>query len=318
MPCYLLLGAGFSRNWNGWLASEVADDLVWRLRERPEICQIVLQWGFEGALFDLRSQLARGETDVDQVRLLETAIADSFRAMNGAFARQLQFEFAQDEHSSVAEFLARFDAVFTLNQDLLLELNYDATLKRRRWAGAQWPGVAPMGWPAVTPAMRTELIDHRWRVLPSVPAIDQQAQPIIKLHGSSNWYADHIAGQNMVIGGQKREAINASPLLRFYSQYFAQCLAQRDALLMTIGYSFSDEHINEIICDANEAETNFGIFIVGPNGRAVLDKSHPDDMQYDPHGRLLRLRYVGGSSRLLSSTFRNDGLELDKVLRFFE
>ncbi|MCW0159670.1 SIR2 family protein [Burkholderia pseudomallei] len=320
MPHYLLLGAGFSRNCGGWLSNEVTDDLVWRLRDHPEICEVLLQWGFEGALFDLRSRHARREIDAEPIQLLEAAISDSFRAMNMSFAAQrLQFEFGQEARSSITDFWARFDAIFTLNQDILLELHYDPTLTRRRWAGIQWPGVAPAGWPALTPAARAELADQRWHVLLGEdPVIDRDTQPVIKLHGSSNWYTDDEAGQHIVIGGQKREAIDASPLLRFYSRYFAECLVQRDALLMTIGYSFSDEHINEVICDANEAGANFGIFIVGPDGRSVLDKSHPDNLEYDPQLRLTRLRYIGGSSRLLSSSFRGDQLELDKLLRFFD
>ena len=42
-------------------------------------------------------------------------------------------------------------------------------------------------------------------------------------------------------------------------------LAQPNALLMTIGYSFSDEHINDAICEAQEANEEFGLYVVDPS-----------------------------------------------------
>lgn len=56
MQRYLLLGAGFSRNWGGWLASEVCDDLVWRLKEYPDIRSLILEQGFEPAFFEMHKQ----------------------------------------------------------------------------------------------------------------------------------------------------------------------------------------------------------------------------------------------------------------------
>lgn len=106
-----------------------------------------------------------------------------------------------------------------------------------------------------------ELVDQR--VLTAVgaePVIVQNLQPIIKLHGSSTWYAGegHDRAPLLVIGGRKRQVIDANPLLRFYSRYFRECLLQEDVLLMAVGYSFGNDHIKDFICEAHDAGRNFG------------------------------------------------------------
>jgi hypothetical protein len=54
---------------------------------------------------------------------LQAAIAAVFDKVNDALECRNKFEFSQERRFSVADCLARFDAIFTLNQDLLLERN---------------------------------------------------------------------------------------------------------------------------------------------------------------------------------------------------
>jgi hypothetical protein len=325
MPRFLLLGAGFSKNWGGWLASEVADDLIWRLRDNPLVLDILTHAGFEEAYFELRSRFDHDNRVLEDLLALEHAIRQTFGAMNLAFAQLGSLNFSQFADFSVIDFLSRFDAIFTLNQDLLLELHYSGVelVNRRRWNGIQWPGLVPPAgaWPAGTPQRMRELIDQRWLTAAGGdPAIAQNLQPVIKLHGSSTWYAGegHDRAPLLVIGGKKREAIEANPLLSFYSRYFRECLLQDEALLMTIGYSFGDDHINDVICEAQDAGANFGLFVVDPSGKRVLDKRDSRAAIQDHPGPLMRVRYVGGSSRALTSTFSNDHLEHAKLFRFFD
>ncbi|MGF6240362.1 hypothetical protein P3T42_002113 [Paraburkholderia sp. GAS38] len=323
MPRFLLLGAGFSRNWGGWLASEVADDLLWRLRARPQICQILVDRGFEDAFHEMQTRFRIDNGVLDDLLALQTAIEQTFRAMNMAFVKRAALNFSNEGVFSVIEFLARFDAIFTLNQDLLLEMHYVGVelANSRRWTGVQWPGVHGRigAGHAGTPLVRQEMLDQRSTTAREAPAIENGLQPIIKLHGSSNWYDGEGVDRapTMVIGGEKRQAIQANPLLRFYGEYFRDRLSEENALLMTIGYGFADEHINDAICDAHEVGNNFGLFVVNPSGRKVLDKRNPHAQIQDHPGRLMDVRYVGGSSRPLSTTFAGDTLEHGKLLRFF-
>lgn len=163
------------------------------------------------------------------------------------------------------------------------------------------------------------MLDRRHMTVQEAPVIANGLQPIIKLHGSSNWYDGEGANRapTMVIGGEKRRAIEANPLLRFYGEYFRDRLREEHALLMTIGYGFADEHVNDAICDAHDAGSNFGLFVVSPSGRKVLNKRDPRAQIQDHPGRLMNVRYVGGSSRALSATLAGDSLEHAKLLRFF-
>ena len=323
MPRFLLLGAGFSRNWGGWFASEVADDLLWRLRAQPQLCEILVDRGFEDAIHEIQTRFRANNGALNDLLALQAAIEQTFRAMNLAFVERPALNFSNDAAFSVIDFLARFDAIFTLNQDLLLEMHYLGVelANRRQWNGIQWPGVRalPGAAHAGTPLGRRKMLDQRRTTVQEAPTIENGLQPIFKLHGSSNWYEGEGANRPpmMVIGGEKRRAIEANPLLSFYGEYFRDRLREQNALLMTIGYGFADEHVNDAICDAHDTGNNFGLFVVNSSGRKVLDKRDPRAQIQDHPGRLM-VRYVGGSSRPLSATFAGDLLEHAKLLRFFE
>jgi len=88
----LLTGAGFSRNWGGWLANEAFEYLI----GSPEIDDHLrhLLWthksrgdGFEGALAELQQEYNRSKSDHSKKRLddLQAAIVGMFNEMNKAF-----------------------------------------------------------------------------------------------------------------------------------------------------------------------------------------------------------------------------------------
>ena len=156
-----LLGAGFSFNWGGWLANEVFEyligtpevlanpalrDLLWRHRSH----------GFEDALAELqRDILAKPGLSLDVTtsnnKLPLRALFDSFQSavtrmfdeMNAGYMNVQHF-WRPDRARSIGDFLPRFDAIFTLNQDLLLEHLYVLELARtgsEKWNGAELPGM---------------------------------------------------------------------------------------------------------------------------------------------------------------------------------
>lgn len=85
------------------------------------------------------------------LRRMEAAIRAMFDAMNRGFFRTgFELEFMRPPETganSVAGFLARFDAIFTLNQDLLLEIGYCQSAGpipqalNPRWSGLEFPGM---------------------------------------------------------------------------------------------------------------------------------------------------------------------------------
>ena len=103
MKHILLIGAGFSRNWGGWLASEMTGELCSRVADDPNLLMLL-----------------RGN--------------DNFEVVLGNLRRAAE--------SGGAE----ASAIFTLNQDLLLETNYynhKQPAGDPQWAGYCFPGVPP-------------------------------------------------------------------------------------------------------------------------------------------------------------------------------
>jgi hypothetical protein len=256
MAYYLLIGAGFSRNWGGWLAAEAFEYLLGRreIAENEQLRQSLwaaqARGGFEDALATLQAASLRGDNvATENLRILQAAVLAMFEDMNAGYFANPQFEFSGLAQRSIAHFLAHFDAIFTLNQDLLLEHHYlsnDPALHiPGKWSGAAMPGVSPS-----MPVGTNGIMSWAQRWFNPVPksefVVPRGVQPLFKLHGSSNW-READGSSMLVIGGNKMRAIGLSPILNWYHEEFGRCLSEPDSRLMVIGYGFRDDHINELI-----------------------------------------------------------------------
>jgi len=210
MTFILLTGAGFSRNWGGWLASEAFEYLIGCTELDGDLKALLWKGkatggGFEDALADLQIEYARTAHPATKKRLdtLQSALAGMFNAMDNAFATTA-FESTNDSRFMIRTFLVRFDAIFTLNQDLLLERHYlddnVALSSARRWSGWQMPGLKLLH--PNTPYFDPNLAKIALRA-PDSSAFQEQggSQPYYKLHGSSNWHSN--AGERMLIMGSR-------------------------------------------------------------------------------------------------------------------
>jgi hypothetical protein len=287
----LLTGAGFSRNWGGWLASEAFEYLLgsshiddplreklWVAKERRLV--------FEDVLAELQGAMeSRFNPQTEQdLRNMTNAINAMFAEMAVGYAR-VSFESPNNVGRMVKTFLARFDAIYTLNQDTLVEQQYAPLL------------------PGLKPANSTLAIGHACFQLhtpddPSNFALTEGRQSYIKLHGSFGWVHD---GRDLllILGGNKAINIRKHPLLNWYHKLFKDDLRKPNTRLMIIGYSFNDAHINQAIVAAVN-ETNLRLFIIDPNGVDVLDKRDPRaSITPPPEELLVQLspRVIGASRR---------------------
>jgi hypothetical protein len=149
MTAILLTGAGFSRNWGGWLANEAFEYLLGRPELNPRIRNCLWKFGgnFENTFQELRAASARSEIEAGDFDAFNTMLLAMFENMKLGF-RSAHLE--TDQVSSTIRtslFLAHFDAIYTLNQDTLIEQQYayqpaHATT-HGRWAGVELPGLAP-------------------------------------------------------------------------------------------------------------------------------------------------------------------------------
>ena len=317
MTRILLTGAGFSYNWGGMLASEVFSYLIGCDEIDDELRRLL--WrdrNFE----DVLAALQRATDDEGKRRypLLVSALAGMFNGMGQAFMqREFEFRNPPDTRYSLQSFLARFDAIFTLNQDTLLEQKYIPLVGPPKWGRAHLPGIKYLGSPQLTGSVydRIAVMEPNPGDFQMPPGI----QPYIKLHGSCNWNDGPSGGRILIMGGQKAVSIGQFPILTCYHQQFRNMLMRAGARLMVIGYSFSDAHINDAIMDAIK-RGDLKLFLVDPAGDKILDKRDPRAMIPDHPGPLLDTippRIIGISQRPISTTFNSDIVEHGNLCRFF-
>jgi hypothetical protein len=316
----LLVGAGFSRNWNAPLASEVASSLVQQFGNDRHIRDLLTQHSrnFENALSQIqREYLAAPSSSVAKDRLdrLQDAIGRMFSRLNSGFETKSNFEFSNDSQFSVRKYLSRFEAIFNLNQDLLLEMQYEDYVLLAsgvRWNGVDRPGMKPVVDPSITGVGDK----HRRRWTPEDPPfrLDSRLQPHFKLHGSSNWFTS--GGDSLlVMGGNKDFMIRQHQVLQWYYETFRWYMSQPNTKLMVIGYSFSDKHINDLIVDGSRNGNLKGVFVVDPEGRGILNPTRHNPIRM--HSDLDDVSDLGSSTRLISSTFGGDQFEHQKFIDFF-
>ena len=174
------------------------------------------------------------------------------------------------------------------------------------------PGIVP-----IDDASITGIGDkHRRQWKPATPpfTVQPRLQPCFKLHGSSNWRTDD--GRNLlVMGGNKDFMIREHAVLTWYYDQFRSFLARPDTRLMVIGYSFSDQHINDVIVGAWRNGTLQGMFLVDPTGRAVLNPTRA--LPIAVHSDLEDVPSLGGSTRTIDRIFGGDAFAHQEFMRFF-
>jgi hypothetical protein len=233
-----------------------------------------------------------------------------FNAMNNAFG---DFEAGRHDRigaqpTFVRNFLCRFDAIFTLNQDTLLEKKYQTSDVRQgsngRWLGFQSPGLREE-MPASPPTGVFRPCDPPF-------TCEERYQPYFKLHGSSNWRT--LNGSSLLIMGlDKNQAIDGVTLLSWYRQQFEDMLHRPDSHLMI---SFRDKHINEIILKG--ARKGARLFIVDPCGVDVLGNIENSRFHQSDEDKLtLQNSIFGASRRPFLAAVSTNQVEMTKINRFF-
>jgi hypothetical protein len=219
---------------------------------------------------------------------MEEAISRMFAAMQIGF-ESIRFELSENRDNYIASFLTRFDAIFTLNQDSLLERHYflHGQLQNgpRRWNGFQIFGVRPPD------TKITDVIGAPWQKNTAImvpgghTTIQDRLQPYVKLHGSSNWRGTNDT-RILVMGVHKRARIDYFAVLGSCYRVFEQYLSFGPVRIMVIGYSFGDEHINDTLLSA-AATGQVKMFMIDPIGTDVIDKNRSLP-KADPDQRVLR------------------------------
>lgn len=276
----LLTGAGFSKPFRGYLASE-----MWALIfNQPEIHQhqklrrcLLENQNFE-VVYDLVQRNEFYDFGERERRDFVTAITRAYEHLHLSVCG----EFQQHAFALCQLFLARFGKVdrdemgmmFTLNQDLFLEryfsLNFckvgiPGLLGKIPWFRPNNSGkftIAPVDLPS-----SSEVEDLRSRFWSQ----KDRELAYFKLHGSLGWRSAS-GGESLIVGTTKASAIQSEPLLRWYSEVFKQVLHAGDRHLLVIGYGFRDAHVNAVIAEGIEKH-RLKLFVVNPQPPEVF-KQH--------------------------------------------
>jgi hypothetical protein len=307
MTFILLTGAGFSYNWGGPLASDVFSTLLADRSLDTHTRDLLFDSGgaFEKVLADL--QVSTDPADQKRHDALITAVAGIFNGMNNTFMHvPFEFENPPSVQHSMAAFLSRFHAIFTLNQDALLEQHYNPHIgPPMNWGRLNTPGMKFM-----QPFNPTGARQDKFAIMepnPPFTNFGHGAQPYVKLHGSVNWMESNRGKRILIMGGQKAVSIGLYPILQWYHDEFRKMLIRPSARLMVIGYSFSDTHINDAIVDGIAA--GLKLFVIDPYAIKAL--------QNDPRIGSARPALIGYSNRSLKDTFGGDRYSHNQVSQFF-
>jgi hypothetical protein len=308
MTFLLLTGAGFSYNWGGPLASEVFNAVLADkdIDEHTRGLLFASRGAFETVLADL--QVSKDPNDQKRHNALITSVAGIFNGMNNTFMHtQFEFENPPSVQHSMASFLSRFHAIFTLNQDALLDLHYNPMIgPPMNWGRLNLPGMR-----FLQPYRPGGTLHDKFAMMepnPPFTTFGSGAQPYVKLHGSVNWLESNMGKRILIMGGQKAVSIDSFPILQWYHEEFRKMLMRPGARLMVIGYGFGDSHINDAIVDGLNA--GLKLFVVDPYALDVIKK----DPRIDGAPRT---QFIGMSTRPLKGTFGGDRYGHAELSKFF-
>lgn len=154
-------------------------------------------WLKAQALVNLQTAYHANASPENKRRLeaMTLALVGMFVAMRKAYAGE---PLEPDDRNAlwVMRFLAQFDAIFTLNQDTLLEDYYAGNVRwNEKWSGSYLPYMEPLYSEAkIARRIGDTLMTPAIHLAPS-----PELQPYYKLHGSFTWYLG--ADRLLVMGG---------------------------------------------------------------------------------------------------------------------
>ena len=248
----LLTGAGFTANFGGFLGKEMWSKIFNnpKLNEIPKVkAELKKSFDFE----DIYSRIFENRPSFEEkeIKIFEDVVNEVYLAMDRAIRNSTTGEHFGFHPSDLRKFLEFFSqtrssvsaACFTLNQDLFLErfMNWQPLVPVSMRFNQSGNGIIDT----------TDLDSRSLKTLPTLGELDDVKGRLtsefvyIKLHGSQKWVSSD-SSDTKVIGINKKESIDKIPLLKWYFELFQDALFRPNVKLVSIGYSFRDEHINEI------------------------------------------------------------------------
>lgn len=256
----LLLGAGFTKDFGGYLSKEMWSLLFWQpeIQERPELRGFMneVEYNYE-TVYDLI--IKDSQFTAEQKLAFQQALNNAYRELDESICGTNSAQTARAT-SACRIILTRFTGagrergfIFSLNQDLFIERYFAAEgnflikipgIHRNSWFRGNW--VSPLQPPDEVQLPGPDLVK---KTQDSFAEKSTERLVFLKLHGSYGWKSAD-GSDLLVVGHAKTETIAKEPLLNWYLELFRQVLNDGNRMLVVVGYGFGDEHINTVIAEA--------------------------------------------------------------------
>ena len=260
----LLLGAGFTANFGAPISSQIWNDLFnYPSIQKNRNLKLALKRYQENSDFEgFFEEIVYGVNSTEEEKIIvTTAVLEIYYYINLHTENLMkQGNSSGIDFNTLIFFLQRFSNmtqgkgfIFTLNQDLFLEKLINKYLRKdERFSNCSidYPCIdsSHIGreWKSEFPSKKS-LED--WLSNPNLSGSLHRSREFplyVKLHGSSGWIYNNGKISIPIIGKNKSKQISQEPLLNWYVELFKQTLDET-VDIWVIGYSFSDNHINEIL-----------------------------------------------------------------------
>jgi hypothetical protein len=273
----LLTGAGFTRNFGGFLANQMWDKIFnhEQVQKYPSLVNLLKDnFDFESVYNEVMN--GDGYTPEAQAALHQAVksaydqLDDATRNYWGPCASFVSKPLvSQQGFSKLLDHFASEGRsrgyIFTLNQDLFVERWYSEERKLLRVLGMT-PVVDLRGKTPWSRLQEGALTSEYYFQASSNPAeVDEDISHLlyyIKLHGSMNWKSSDERDL-IVVGGNKPTQIHAEKLLQWYFDIFQEVLSCPNRRLLVIGYGFRDLHINAVIAQSIR-QHGLKLYVISP------------------------------------------------------
>jgi len=316
----LFTGAGFTKNFGGFLAREMWSKIFndSRLDELPDVKELLRNnFDFE----TIYSEVINSQNHTDEQKqqfhdIIKKAYDDMDRMLSqyvftGSDPYGVNTYGVNKLLGSFAGSTGETGVHFTLNQDLFME----------RHTKRQPLGLATLKYKDYLDQIQTGRIEaERIVQLPDDEFLNKFKENhlnsngdllYVKLHGSFGW-GSVGGGDQMVLGTNKYEDIIKEPLLAWYFELLENALYRPGVTMLIIGYGFKDEHINKIFAKAIQ-EHGLQLYIISPEDpenfkNRIIGKPSTEGVLWSPNelGETIWKGVVGYFPYLLKEIYPAD------------
>ena len=311
----LITGAGFTRDFGGFLAEEMWSQIYNhpRIRSCPKVARRMREdFNYESVYHNVLKGEGEEYKDSDQ-QAIEAAVFDAYLSLDEETRDHTRERIYKTiSLNGVEEMLSLFENnqgkigfFFTLNQDIFIERHFTVELP---WIKKVPRGVAQLDQSRDYEKLPTE--DELQDLKKKIP-LSGGRLTYIKLHGSLNWLDHDGKRRRIIIGMDKEDEIAREPLLHLYDSVFKMIMTKAKKLLV-IGYGFMDKHINKAIAlamaDCHNPELE--LYVISPQSPSTFMKNmtwFDENNKLTAHGDFLVNRLSGYFPYRLSEVFPSSG-----------